>query len=190
MQHHSHKLQLIWDIDKFRCHVGDVEIAIATNHFPPFDAVAVVEEQDTSLVLGETDEIREPGEKPAWYLANIADTQFLLTPGHVIVRDTHPLRLQAIVHDLDQDPICKATWVSQALHQIIEITEKRNIHSLQMPLLGTRYGGVEIQQFIDLLLGELTTEHTASLKKLWLVSPEQQCQLIFEELNAAIDRSN
>ena len=188
MHRHSHKLQLIWDIDKFRCHVGDIEIAIATSHFPPFDVNAVVEEQDTSLVLGETDEIRDPGEKPAWYLANIAEVQSLLSPGHVIVRDTHPLRLQAIVHDLDQDPICRELWVRQALQQLIEITEKRNIHSLQMPLLGTRYGGVGIQQFIDLLLDELSKEDTGSLEKLWLVSPEQQCQNIFDDLNEMLNR--
>jgi len=188
MFRHNHKLQLIWDIDKFRCHVGDIEIAIATNHFPPFAINAVIEEQDTSLVLGETDKIRDPGGKPSWYLANIAETQSLLSPGHVIVRDTHPLRLQAIVHDLDQDPICRASWISQVLQEIIAISAKRNIHALQLPLLGTRYGGVGFRQFIDMLLDELTQEDPTSLKKLWLVSPEQQCQNIFQELNEAIKR--
>lgn len=187
MHHHGRKLQLIWDVDRFRCHVGDIEIAIATTHFPPFNINAVVEEQDTSLVLGETDEIRDPGEKPAWYLANFIETQSLLSPGHVIVRGTQPLRLQAIVHDLDQEPICRETWIILALQQIMDITEKRNIHALQMPLLGTRYGRVEIRQFLDLLLAKIAKEKLKSLKKLWLVSPEQQCQQIFEELNDAIN---
>lgn len=186
MHHHGHTLQLIWDVDKFRCHVGDIEIAIATMHFPPFDINAVVEEQDTSLVLGETDEIRDPGEKPAWYLANLAEAQSLLSPGHVIIRDTHPLRLQAIVHDLDQEPICRETWIILALQQIMDITEKRKIQALQMPLLGTRYGGIEIRQFLDLLLVKIANDNLESLNKLWLVSPEQQCQQIFEELNEAI----
>ena len=118
MQHHGHKLELIWDVDKFRCHVGDIEIAITTINFPPFVIKAIVEEQDTSLVLGETDEIRDQSEKPTWYLANIMEAQSVLSPGHVIIRDTRPLRLQAIVHDLDQDPICKEAWISQALQQI------------------------------------------------------------------------
>ena len=186
MNLHSHKLQLIWDVDKFRCHVGDIEIAIATTHFPPFDVYAIVEEQDTSLVLGETNEIRDPGDKPAWYIANILQKQTLLSPGHVIIRDTKPLRLQAILHDLDQAPIFREPWIILALQQIIDVTEKRKISSLQMPLLGTRYGGIEVRQFINLLLNKIAKEKIAFLKKLWLVSPEQQCQQIFEDLNKAI----
>lgn len=186
MHHHNHKLELIWDIDKFRCHVNDIEIAIATIHFPPFDIQAIVEEQDTSLVLGETDEIRDTGEKPAWYLANLMETKTLLSPGHVIIRGTKPFRLQAIVHDLDQEPICREPWIILALEQIIDNTEKRKISSLQMPLLGTRYGGIEIRQFLDLLLKKIAKEELQCLTRLWLVSPEQQCQQIFDELNEAI----
>ena len=188
MHHYSQKLELIWDIDKFRCHVNDIEIAIATTHFPPFDVNAIVEEQDTSLILGETDEIRDPGDKPAWYLANIMETKTLLSPGHVIIRGTKPFRLQAIVHDLDQEPICREPWIILALDQIIDITEKRKINSLQLPLLGVRYGGIEIRRFLDLLLKKIAREKLQSLKKLWLVSPEQQCQLIYDELNDAICR--
>ena len=153
MQNRDRKLQLIWNVNKFRCHTNDVEIAIAPNQFPPFPVNAIVEEQDTALILGETNEIRNPGDKPAWYLANTLESQPLLTPGQVIIRDTRPLRLQAIIHDLEEDPSCNELWIFQIIQQIFDIADTRAIHAIQMPLLGTRFNSnIKTGQFFNILL--------------------------------------
>lgn len=188
MQRQDPKLQLIWNVDRFRCQFADIEIAVASAQFPPFSANAVVEEQDTSLVLGESNEITDPGNKPVWYFANKLQTLAALTPGEVIVRKSRPVRIQAIVHDLDQEPTCNEHWVTQAIEKIIAITDSHSIHSLQMPLLGTRYSDLETGQVMQLLLEAIAQQQPSSLHKLWLMTSEQQCESVFQELNSLLIR--
>ncbi|MCI0506433.1 MAG: hypothetical protein L0Z73_10030 [Gammaproteobacteria bacterium] len=185
---HNHKLQLIWDVDRFRCHINGIEVAVAPVQFPPFIVEAAVEEQDTSLVLGESNEIRDPGNKPVWYFANRLQSLAPLTPGEIIVRKSRPLRIQAIIHDLDQEPICNEYWVRQVVQKIFAVTITRHIQSLQTPLLGTRYGDLEVELFIQILLETLTRQKTGDLKRLWLVTPEQQCESVFRQLKILLTR--
>ncbi|MGD8570434.1 MAG: hypothetical protein PVJ39_20260 [Gammaproteobacteria bacterium] len=180
------KLELVWDINKFRCQINGIDIAVAPSHLAPFKFDAIVEEQDTALILGETDEIRDPGEKPAWYLANKLESQTLLTPGQIIIRDTVPLRLQAIVHDLDAEPSCNELWVYQALEQIFEISESRNIPNIQMPLLGTHFSRMQTGQFLDVLLQLVTRQRPAPVEKIWLVTTEQGYEPVFQALSQKI----
>ena len=191
MQNRDRKLQLIWNVNKFRCHTNDVEIAIAPNQFPPFPVNAIVEEQDTALILGETNEIRNPGDKPAWYLANTLESQPLLTPGQVIIRDTRPLRLQAIIHDLEEDPSCNELWIFQIIQQIFDIADTRAIHAIQMPLLGTRFNSnIKTGQFFNILLEIINRQRPAPINKLWLVTDEEKCELFYNELLETIEQHN
>ena len=188
MQNRDRKLRLIWNVNKFRCHINDVEIAVAPSQFPPFPINAVIEEQDTALILGESNEIGNPGDKPAWYLANTLESQPLLTPGQVIIRDTLPLRLQAIIHDLEQDPSCTELWIFQVIQQVFDIAEMRGIHALQMPLLGTKFSQVQTGQLINILLKIITRQRPAAIEKLWLVSAEEKCESIYNELSEKINQ--
>lgn len=182
MDHSSKKLQLVWDINKLHCHINGVEIAVAPPHLAPFKTDALIEEQDTALVLGESEEIRDPGEKPAWYLANKLESQVLLTPGEVIVRDTTPLRLQAVVHDLDAVPSCSELWIFQAIQQVFEIAGSRGFASLQIPMLGCRFSNLQTGQFLGILLQIITRQRPSPINKLWLLSTEQDCEAVFAEL--------
>lgn len=159
---------------------------MASLQFPPFSVNAVVEEQDTSLVLGESNEISDPGDKPVWYFTNKLQSLTALTPGEVIVRKSRPMRMQAIVHDLDREPTCNEFWVQQALEKIVDATNTHHVHALQMPLLGTRYSDMTTAQFLQLLLESITQQEPAYLRRLWLVTPEQQCEAIFQELDSLL----
>lgn len=181
-------MQLIWDINKFRCQVNNVDLAIAPTKLPPFPVGAVIEEQDTALILDESDEIRDPGQKPAWFYANKLEQQVMLTPGQVIIRDTQPLRLQAIVHDLESEPICNELWIFQALQQTLEIAEQRKIDALQMPLLGCRFGKIEASQFFALLLEIITRQRPAPVSRLWLNVQESDCENMHAILGAQIKK--
>lgn len=180
-------MQLIWDINKFRCQVNSVDLAIAPTKLPPFSVGAVIEEQDTALILDESDEIRDPGQKPVWFYANKLEHQPLLTPGQVIIRDTLPLRLQAIIHDLESEPICNELWIFQALQQTVEIAEQRKIDSLRLPLLGCRFGKIEPRQFFSILLEIITRQRPAPVDRLWLSVPEENCETMFSLLSEQIN---
>jgi len=185
MQRHERKLQLIWNVDRFRRQFLNTEIAVASSHFAPFDVDAIVEEQDTSLVLGESNEIKDPGNKPVWYFANKLQSYAALTPGEIIVRKSRPLRIQAIVHDLDQEPTCREHWIQQTIEKIFTVTDTHNIHAMQMPMLGTRYSDVEITWFLQLVLETIALQKPG-LNKLWLKTTEQQCESVFYELSALL----
>ena len=176
-------MQLIWDINKFRCQVNEVDIAIAPGKLAPFPVGAVLEEQDTALILDESEEIRNPGEKPPWFYANKLEQQTLLDTGQVIVRDTQPLRLQLIIHDLESEPICNELWIFQALQQALEIAEQRKIDALQTPLLGCKFGKIKPTQFFMLLLEILNRQRPALISRLWITVAEEHCEEIFSILS-------
>ena len=182
-------MQLIWDINKFRCHVNQVELAIAPAKFPPFTVGAIIEEQDTALILDESDEIRDPGNKPLWFYANKLDQQSLLDPGQVITRDTQPLRLQAIIHDLESEPICNELWIFQAIQQAFEIAENRQISALLCPLLGCKFGKIAPRQFFSLLLEIVNRQRPAPVERLWISVPEENCETVFNILSELITDS-
>ena len=175
-------MQLIWDINKFRCEVNQVEIAVAPAKFPPFDIGAQVEEQDTALLLDDSNEIRDPGSQPPWFFANKLESQSLLKPGQVITRDTQPLRLQLIIHDLESEPVCNELWIFEALQTALEIAEQKEITSIQSPLLGVKFGKIKPSQFFSLLIEILNRQRPPPIKHLWLTSPEEECEAAFSDL--------
>jgi len=179
-------LQLIWDINKFRCRVNQVEIAVAPAKFPPFAVGAVIEEQDTALLLDDSNELRDPGQKPLWFYANKLDHQTLLNPGQVVTRDTQPLRLQAIIHDLESEPICNELWVFQAIQQTMEIVENRKIEAIQTPPLGCRFGKLKYDQFFAILLEIITRQRPAPVARIWINIPEENCETVFTLLSEQI----
>jgi len=188
MKNHTAKLQLIWNVNKFRARFNCVDIAIAPQQFSPFQVDALVKEQDTALIMGESQTLRSDEDMPVWYLANKLESKNLPSPGQVIVRDTHPLRLQAIVHDLDSEPSCSELWIFQAIQQIFDTAESRGLHAIQMPLLGTRYSGITPRQFFTILLEIINRKRPAPIGKLWLVTTELECEHLFQELTSHINQ--
>ena len=168
------KLRLVWDINLSSVRINDIDIVVAPKAVPPFDIDAVVEEQDTALILSESGNIAEPDNKPAWFLANKLESQALLKPGSVIKRDGKTIRLLAIVHDLDMEPSWSSEWVAQALDNIIKLSHTQGISSIQLPVLGAQHGRFHIQDFLQLLVITIKKSH-GKLKKIWLVVPRQDC---------------
>ena len=167
-----------------------MELAIAPAKFPPFPIGAVIEEQDTALILDESNEIRDPGQKPPWFYANKLDQQPLLDPGQVITRDTQPLRLQAIIHDLESDPICNELWIFQAIQQAIEIAEHNKINALQTPLLGCKFGKIKPAQFFTILLEIINRQRPPPVNRLWINVQEENCEAMFAILSNQIESSS
>ncbi len=128
---------------------------------------AVVEEQDTNLLLGKTPVIMDTIESfPA--LVKKMEQQIREIPGNVIVKQSIPRRLIAIVYDVDHTSISKKTWIKKALQNILTQCDKDKIKTLAMPLLGTSYGKLKEETIIQLLQDLLVKNRQQYLKKIFI----------------------
>ena len=133
------QLRLVANRSDWEVIIGATLIAAAHRQQPPFDVDAVVQEQDTFLILSEDKEIRDSKESIAHLMIRAANMPHY-EPGKVLIKDRQPLRLLAIVHNFDREPCCRQEWVDQALNEVFALIERRQVESMAIPLLGNRYG--------------------------------------------------
>ncbi len=149
------------------------ELIYAPQDDPPFRVDAVVVEEDTGLVLSADTEIKLKDEHPIRMMMALWDFT-PETPGTIVVKGRNPFRLFAIVHDFDAEPSCKKEWVLASLHAALQKCKKLGVLSLGMQLLGSRYGSIEKEWFIDELEKALWRYKGNQLQKLWLMlAPER-----------------
>jgi hypothetical protein len=126
---------------------------------------AVVEEQDTNLLLGKSPVIMDTIESfPD--LVEKMEQQTREIVGNVLVKQSMPKRFIAIVYDVEHTPISKKIWIEHAIQNIMEECGKHKIKTLAMPLLGTSYGKIEEESIIQLLQNLLIQNRQQSLKKI------------------------
>jgi hypothetical protein len=113
-----------------------------------------------------------------------------LTPGNVIPRGEQPLRLLAIVHDLDREPSWKEEWITGALDGIFREVETRKLRSIALPMLGTVQGSLEKQRFLVLLREALERSSPKHLTQLWLMVPSGSTREILEMLTSILQKSS
>lgn len=149
---------------------GPVRIVAAPEASPPFNVEAMTYEEDTFLIMS-----AEPDEVPT----DIHPIQMMTELEHfrpqeigsVVVKKGAPLRLLAVVHDVNQEPTCREKWVEKALHAVFREVERRGIQSLGMPLLATRHGRLPRDRFARLLGRVLAATELKSLTRLWVMAP-------------------
>jgi len=101
-------MKLAWDNSQFKISINNIDIHISPDNISPFPVKAIIQEQDTSLILEPNDELRDPGDdKPLWYDANKAELLESHQPGDVFTKSFNSMQFLAIVHDLDQLPSYK-----------------------------------------------------------------------------------
>ena len=162
--------------------IGSVEIVVAPEDKPPFKIDAVAYEEDTFLVLSAPVELNEPPESLTRLLTELREMQ-PKKPGSVLAKAGSPLRLLAVIHDLNQEPSWKEEWVAKALEGIFRETEQRKLHALALPFLGTRHGSLGKESFLILLRSILEKTVTHSLKRIWLMLPPDIDPKIITVLN-------
>lgn len=168
------------DLDRV-VRIGNTQIQVAPQDRPPFAVHALAVEQDTALVLGEDSMEFVTGKRSSEISSELEHFSEPL-PGSVLVKHGTPKRLYAIVHDLEQDPTIRQEWVVKALHNIMRLAERQPLHSIAMPLLGTRYGQLDPRRFIELLCYILTKFPPSSPLKLWLIAPRYDVHELLEVL--------
>lgn len=185
-EHFKPKLSLIWGGLGFEIQFDAVRIVAAPETRPPFPVEAVVFEEDTFLVLSAEPVVREPKAHPL-RIINDALNAIPERPGTVVVSGPgRPLHFLAIVHDLNQEPTWREEWVAGALAAVFSEAEQRALHSLALPLLGTRHGTCEKSRFAVLLKTAMQETSFQHLRRLWLMVPEQAMEATRGALASAL----
>lgn len=160
---------------------GSIDIVAAPLDRPPFTVDAVAFEEDTFLVLSADRQVRDPKEHQVRVMTRVIETR-PEKPGSVLVKGKRPIRLLAIVHDLNQDPSWREEWIAHALDGIFHEAERRRLHSIALPFLGTLHGSLDRERFVMLLRSALERLSAKHLKRLWLVVPAGTRSKILEIL--------
>ena len=93
-------------------------------------------------------------------------------PGTVVVQKGYPLKLLAVVHDLESEPTWNEEWVSKAMAGVLRQADRLRLRSLGLPFLGTVHGRLSEKRCLELLWSVLEAGSPETLERLWLVAPE------------------
>ncbi len=157
---------------------GPIRIVAAPEEAPPFSVDAMTYEEDTFLIMSADPEEVPPDIHPIRLMAELESFEPKKI-GSVVVKKGTPLKLLAVVHDVNQEPTCRGKWVEKALHGVFREVERRGIQSLAIPPLATRHGRLPCSRFAQLLGRVLAQNEFNSLKKLWIIAPvPDNCDVI------------
>lgn len=157
-----------------KAELGGVEIVVARDDDPPFPVDAVVVEEDTWRALGAPADTVVSPEHPVRTIARVRKAE-PEQPGTIVVQRGTPLRLLAVVHDLNVDPSWSEAWIEAALDAMFVCTEELGLSALRMPLLGCEHGRVDPLDFAH-LLGEALRRRAADARtpqRIWLARGSQ-----------------
>ena len=182
-------MKLVWDSNQWVVTVNQIKIHIVPEQYSSSDVTARIEEQDTSLILEPSDTINEYNDdKPVWYLSNTQALQETHQTGSVIIKPGKPIRLLAVVHDLDCSPSWHEEWVFQALEKSFSILDDKKITSVAVPCFGRHFKDFKLQNFTRPLIKVLQNSNNHYPKKIWLIAPVKQCPLIHDSLIFLLSR--
>jgi hypothetical protein len=167
---------------------GPLRIVAAPESGPPFKVEALVIEEDTWLVMSAVPTVCEAEVHPIRLMTDVIEA--VPEPvGSVLVKNGNPLRFLAVVHDVNQEPTWKETWIEKALSRVFLEAELYKLSSIGLPLLGTRHGSLEQDRFVFLLARVLKRTDFNHLGRLWLIVPAKTNSEIFTALDAELVNS-
>jgi hypothetical protein len=164
------QLRLIHGGRDLERNVGGVRVWAAPLHQPPFEVDAVVYQEDTYGVLAAPTEVEPDADHPVRVFHGAARLE--PSPlGSVCVVEEKPLRLHAVVCDLDADAPCCATWIERAFAEVLRLAAERRLARIGAEILGAAYGHLEVEEAAGLLLRVLAAREVCHPSQLWLIVP-------------------
>ena len=145
-------------------------IVVAPVDTPPFDLDARVVEEDTYRILSADPECAPTDVHPVRLMHELQQYR-PDRPGSVVVQAGRPMRLLAVIHDVNQEPTWRAVWIEAALRQVMREAARRRVHSLGLPLLGRQHGRMPRVAFVDRLARVLTGHRAHNPRRMWLMVP-------------------
>ncbi len=152
---------------------GAIQVVMASPEQQPFSVEAVIHEEDTYLVL--SSEPRPEQTRPE-HPIRMMTALLEVEPkplGSIVVRPGLPLKILAVVHDLQREPSWKEEWVIAALAGALEEVERRELRSVALEMLGAVHGKLERPRFLQLLRRSLQQADAKSLERVWLIPPDR-----------------
>lgn len=128
--------------------LGGLNVALAAEEALPFDPDAVVYEQDTALLLDPDAVIRDSGEDTARLVMRMLDEEEHPL-GRVLVTGPYPYRMQAVVVDVEAEPMVEEGSLWTALEGVFAECAARRLTSVALPLLGTVQGDLSLERATD-----------------------------------------
>jgi len=169
--------------------LGPLNIVVARDDDPPFAIDAAAYEEDTWLALSDISAVvRAPGH-PVRVMTSVWESEPEAV-GSVVVKPGSPLRLLAVVHDLNADPTCTEEGVAVALRRVFHEARKLGVEALKLPLLGTKHGRIPAPRFMSVLrdvLGDVLFGKDADqlqLRRMWLVRDSESGAGLLRTLGA------
>jgi hypothetical protein len=150
---------------------------------PPFTPDAIVVAQDRWLLLDAATPVCDT-QRGYRALVRAAGASGGETPGQVLVRrGVLPLRLWAVVHDLDATPGCRREWVACALDGVLREVQRRRLGTLALPALGCGEGVICTREFLALLAASIRNTAVVSRLRVWIPIADGA----LDEARAALD---
>ncbi len=167
-----------------RFRIGGCQLAVTPLDRPPENSDAVVKEEDTYLVLG--DEPLVIGSDNSYEtlideIINFSPRE----PGTVLVQHGTPLKLFAIIHDLEQEPNWREAWIVLALMNVLRLTREYPIRQLTLPVLGQHHGTYSTTRFTHTLCNLLETQNHG-IQHLWLTVARPELRKTVEYLERRV----
>ncbi len=161
-------------------------IAIAPVDSPPFDLDARVFEEDTFRIMSAAPEWAPPAEHPIRIMHDLQSYR-PDRPGDLVVQTGRPMRLLAIVHDVNCEPTWRPEWIAAALRNMLLTADRHRLVSIGLPLLGRQHGSMPRSDFADLLADALSEGSGCYPRRLWLiVSGPQSAGRVFQALETRL----
>ena len=159
--------------------IGPVEISVCTADQHPYTVDAIVEEQDTNLLL-DTKPVIQDAQESYRSLVKKMNRQKPLMPGRIITKNTIPARLIAILYDIKWTPVCSEANLTAVMNNLLDALNCHKLKSVAMPLLGSTHGKIAEQVFIKLLQQSLINKNLAYPEKIVLMVPPGKLGYIME----------
>jgi len=147
-----------------------IKLIAAPRKCLPVKIDALVFEEDAFLIMSDKPEHIPPSKHPIRLMNEIANFKPEI-PGSVVVKGKNPIRILAVVHDVNQEPTWKEKWIEKALCSVFKKCEVLKIKTLGLPMLGTKHGRLNHQRFSRLLASSLQSCEFKNLNQIWLISP-------------------
>jgi hypothetical protein len=145
--------------------LGPVDLVMAPVEDPPFAVEVEVVEEDTWRLLSSPPVLRPASEHPIRLMTRVVEDR----PGRHGDLLCQGGRWRAVVYDLDQEPVCRESWVRESLCRLWSRAMARGCHNLAMPLLGATHRGISWTRSLELIAETvLPLPPGSGLRRVWL----------------------
>ena len=68
------------------------------------------------------------------------------------------------------------------LSKILELTDNKSLSAIGIPVLGTQFGCIKLEEFISIFVETLNQHNFEHALKIWLIVKSDECQKAYEVL--------